>query len=195
MGEQHRAVRLERGDRIRDGRHWRIIDLDVLQGVLGPVPVLGDHHRDGLPDVVHHVVGENRQPLLGEDTRGGGAEDVVGSGQRWNRQARQPQIPGHVDAEHAGHPFGHRGVDAHDPRVRLGGPGEHDVVGACGVVGDEPPAAAEQALVLTAPHRAADVARGCRVGAQWIRFSHCQSAIEIANEMVISSMIVATMDG
>lgn len=72
--------------------------------------------------------------------------------------------------------------------MRLTGPHEDRVVGARRPVGEEPAASREHPIVLTPPHRAADVP-------QWSRFSHCHNATEIANEMVISSMIVATIDG
>lgn len=63
------------------------------------------------------------------------------------------------------------------------------------VVRHEPATATEQTLVLAALYRVAYVPRlGC-VGSQWSRFSHCHNAIEIAKEIVISNMIVATIDG
>ncbi len=75
------------------------------------------------------------------------------------------------------------------------GSDEDDVLCARGVVGEEPAVPAEHAVVLPTPHRATDVARLRRFGGQWIRFSHCHNAIEMPNEMVISSMMVATIDG
>lgn len=64
------------------------------------------------------------------------------------------------------------------------------MVCARGGVGDELSSAVEQPIILTTPHRTTDETQMC----QWSRFSHCHNAIEIPNEMVISSMMVATMD-
>ena len=81
------------------------------------------------------------------------------------------------------------------------GAGEGSAVGtgAGSEVGQEASAPTEHAVVLPAPHRAADPRAICArlrgIGDQWILFSHCHRAIEIPNEMVMSSMMVATIDG
>lgn len=77
--------------------------------------------------------------------------------------------------------------------------------GARGVVGEEAAVAVQQTGVFTAANRgahvragsvrAAGVTPGWLQGAQWSRFSHCHRAIEMAKDTVMSSMMVATMEG
>lgn len=69
------------------------------------------------------------------------------------------------------------------------------MVGTVGVVGQKSAATGQQPLVLTPRNGLPDVTGGRFVRAQWIRFSHCHSAIDIAKDTVINSMMVATMDG
>lgn len=69
------------------------------------------------------------------------------------------------------------------------------MVGTIGVVGEEAATSGQQAFVLTPRNGLPDVAGGRFVRAQCIRFSHCHSAIDIANDTVINSRMVATMDG
>ena len=144
---------------------------------------------------MHHLGGQDGQPLFGQHQRGGRGEVRIGCGQRRDRRSGKADVLGEEDAVHTRHLLGGGGVDAGDHGVRLGGSDEDDVLCACGVVGEEPAVPAEHAVVLPTPHRATDVARLRRFGGQWIRFSHCHNAIEMPNEMVISNMMVATIDG
>lgn len=188
--EQHRTPRLERRLRIGDHRESLVVDLDGLQRVFAAVPVLGDHHGDRLTDVVHPIGGQDRQPLFGQHARGGRGELRVRCGQARDGHAAQPEVGCRENANHAGHACCGRGVDPGDRGVRLAGAQKHHVVCARRVIGHELPVSAQQPLILAPPHRTADVARF-----QWSRFSHCHNAIEMPNEIVINSMMVATMDG
>jgi hypothetical protein len=56
---QDRGAGLERAARIGHGGERVVVDVDQLQRVLGEIPALGDHHRDRLAHVPHHVGGQH----------------------------------------------------------------------------------------------------------------------------------------
>ena len=94
-----------------DHRRQRVdLHLDVEDGVAGHVAVLRHHHRDGLPDVAHRAVGEERvrHVVHARQDRGAGRAAHLAA-----------QVVVAEDADHALPGAGLRAVDAHDPARRV----------------------------------------------------------------------------
>jgi hypothetical protein len=142
-----RRVGLQGLVRVDHRRERVVVDVDQLQGVAGDVGVLGDHRRDLLALEHHLVEGQDR---LGVARQG-----------RHPRQAVGVQVAAGDDRDHARVGGGRLGVDGGDAGVGERGAQQRHVQHAGqGDVVDVVAAAAQEAVVLLAPHRVAEPADG-----------------------------------
>jgi len=65
-----RRLRCECLPAVRDRRQRRVVDRNEGRGVLGDVARLRDHHRHGLPDKGHFVLGKNERGNIAREPRG-----------------------------------------------------------------------------------------------------------------------------
>ena len=160
-------ARGERRESIRHRRQHRVAHDDALGGVLRRRRGFGDHHRYGLADMAHAIRGERgmrrieRRPPPRSDE--GTQLDVVGVGGVRHvgdaPPARGGIVGGGDDREQAGK-LGRVGLDAVDTGMgvgrthegRMGLPGRRGIIGKTPAPGDEAP-------ILEARHRPADVRR------------------------------------
>ena len=140
--DQRRALRL-RLRRIGDRGQHLVIDLDLLARVLRLRQRLGDHHRDGVADVIRLLVGDrrmrrhlHRRAVLRRDRPAADQiADLVGR-----------EIGAGQHRDDARHALRFRAVDLPDLRVRVRRADEIDVglartidvVGVLALAGDEP---------------------------------------------------------
>ncbi|MEY9264128.1 hypothetical protein ABIF23_003523 [Bradyrhizobium elkanii] len=143
-----RRILLHRIDEADRRRQRRPFDVDRLDRVTGMIDGVGDHKGHRVADMAHLVLGEDRIRRCGERI---GLEI---------EQARQPaefgDVGGGQDQRHAGHAAGLAGIDrvgrvrvrrAQHQRVQCGR--RCDVVGVAAL-------AANQSVVLLAPHTLSD---------------------------------------
>ncbi len=131
-----------------DGGQDVVGHLDALGGVLGQVPVPGDHHHDRLADVVDLALGEGMAgPRVGQgrvrdQQRQGFADPCTGA--RVGLLQVVPRVDGEqaVDVQRVGH------VDVHDARVGVRAAHEGGGVGVGAEVVEVPAAAGDQPRVL-----------------------------------------------
>ena len=161
VGRVHdHRIRQRFGD-IRYRRHWLIVDLDEVNGVLGQVAALGDHDRDRLAGVAHGVGGQGRLQV------------VVQSRQREHPHGDGLGKVGHVGVGEHGFDAiegqGRRCVDAQHPGVGVGTaqdggvqhPRQTDVVQVLPLPGDETD-------ILPAPQWSTDVRGDGWCAAHWV---------------------------
>jgi hypothetical protein len=140
---------------VDDDRQRLVLDVHLLRRVDDRVLVHADDHRDPLADVAD--LAARQRPALGRRD--------LHAGRRPRHRQRRQQV-GHVladvDRPDTAVRQRSRGVDRDDPRVCLGRAHDRGVQHAVqGDVVDVLRAAADQARVLLAAQRAADVLGGC----------------------------------
>ena len=87
------SCRIERGERIDDGRQRLVVDLDQFERVFGEIAVARDHDRDRLADIAHAVDG-NRPAFdrrLHADHQRGGQLRHFGGGDDGGDARRAPR--------------------------------------------------------------------------------------------------------
>ena len=144
---QDGALRGERLPHVGERRQLPVLDLHRLRRVLRLCGGLGDHRRDLVADVAHHVAGEDR-PLRAIHR----PSVVEGHRQHGRDEAPEPRRIPLRRGEHAPHPRHRAGIagrDALDARVRVGTAHERGVGGAGREeVVDVAPPAGQKAVVL-----------------------------------------------
>ena len=162
----HGGAGLDGRGGLDDERQLLVFDLDRLGGVHRLGARLRHHHRQRLADMARLV---GRQQMMRPDEHRAAARRaelhvVFGRRHRRVRDRLEPvgaNVRAGEHAEHAGHRFGLRGVDAHDARVRVrrahhrrvGLSVEAEVVGEAALAGEQP-------LIFLAAQRLADGVEG-----------------------------------
>jgi hypothetical protein len=161
--------RLPRPFQLDDRLERLVLHAHQLGGVLGEVPVVGDHHRDRLAHVAHAVDGE-RELGLRREQRGV-------PGEQGQRLVQLAEVGTGEHEPDAGSAAGRLHVEQRDPAVGHHAPHERGVDGAGAMdVVDVPSGSDEQPVVLLARGRPPDPA-GCGLDLRGHEISSAAGAV------------------